>query len=37
MTAKITSDVLRGYLHCKYKGHLRQSGEQGSSSDYELC
>lgn len=35
MTAKITDDVLKGYLHCKYKGHLKQSGEQGCRSEYE--
>jgi predicted RecB family nuclease len=35
MTAKITREVLEGYLNCKYKAHLRQVGEQGTRSDYE--
>jgi predicted RecB family nuclease len=35
MTAKITSHVLKGYLSCKYKGHLIQAGEHGICSDYE--
>jgi predicted RecB family nuclease len=35
MTAKITSDVLKGYLSCKYKGYLKQAGEYGNRSDYE--
>jgi predicted RecB family nuclease len=35
MTAKITRDVLEGYLNCKYKGHLKQTGEAGTRSEYE--
>src|SRR3954449_1406766 len=35
MTAKITRDVLESYLNCKYKGHLKQAGQQGTRSDYE--
>jgi predicted RecB family nuclease len=35
MTAKITSEVLKGYLNCKYKGHLKQVGEHGNRSEYE--
>jgi predicted RecB family nuclease len=35
MTAKITRDVLEGYLNCKTKGHLKLAGEQGTRSDYE--
>jgi predicted RecB family nuclease len=35
MTAKITRDVLEAYLNCKYKGHLKLTGQQGTQSDYE--
>src|SRR5258706_65809 len=36
MVTKITFDVLDGYLHCKYKGHLRLAERTGIKSDYEL-
>lgn len=35
MPAKITREVLEGYLECRYKGRLRLAGEQGERSDYE--
>lgn len=35
MTAKITWDVLESHVHCKYKGHLKQNGQQGVRSEYE--
>src|ERR1700732_3477408 len=35
MTVKTTNDILKGYLNCKYKGHLKQAGEHGNRSDYE--
>jgi predicted RecB family nuclease len=35
MTARITSDVLEGYLNCKYKAHLKLAGQRGTRSDYE--
>jgi len=35
MAAKITRDILESYLHCKYKGHLKLTGQQGTKSDYE--
>jgi predicted RecB family nuclease len=35
MTAKITSDVLEGYIDCKLKGHLKQAGQHSTCSDYE--
>ena len=35
MPAKITKDVLESYLNCKYKGHLKLTGQQGTKSDYE--
>jgi predicted RecB family nuclease len=35
MVTKITFDVLDGYLHCKYKGHLRLAERTGIKSDYE--
>src|SRR5208337_1032013 len=31
----ISREVLEGYLSCKYKGHLKLKGEQGTKSDYE--
>jgi len=34
-TSKITRDVLESYLHCKYKGHLKLSGQQGVQADFE--
>ena len=36
MDAKITREVLEGYLKCKYKGYLKLIREQGSLSSYEL-
>jgi predicted RecB family nuclease len=35
MATKITSDVLESYLHCKYKGHLKLTGQQGTKCDFE--
>src|SRR5262245_23523596 len=35
MSAKITNEVLEGYLSCKYKGHLKLAGQAGTPSDYE--
>lgn len=35
MTAKITREILEGYLNCRYKGHLKLAGEHGTRSDYE--
>ena len=35
MAAKITRDVLESYLNCKFKGHLKLTGQQGTKSDYE--
>src|SRR5262249_49324546 len=35
MTTKITRDVLESYLNCKYKGHLKLTGQQGTMGDYE--
>jgi predicted RecB family nuclease len=34
MSAKITREILEGYLACKYKGRLRLAGEAGEESDY---
>src|SRR5207244_8925392 len=31
-----TRDVLASYVHCTYKGHLKLTGELGSTSDYEV-
>jgi predicted RecB family nuclease len=35
MSARLSRDVLEGYLNCKYKAHLKLAGERGSQSDYE--
>jgi hypothetical protein len=35
MATKITTDMLESYLQCRYKSHLKLSGEQGTPSDYE--
>jgi predicted RecB family nuclease len=35
MATKITRDIIESYLNCKYKGHLKLSGESGKISDYE--
>src|SRR5438128_2140028 len=35
MALKITRDVLESYLVCKYKGYLKQEGQQGIKSDFE--
>lgn len=35
MAAKITRDVLESYLHCKYKGYFKLTGQQGTKCDYE--
>jgi predicted RecB family nuclease len=34
MSAKITREILEGYLECRYKGRLRLAGEQSEGSDY---
>jgi predicted RecB family nuclease len=35
MTTRITRDLIESYLNCKYKGHLKLTGESGTQSDYE--
>jgi predicted RecB family nuclease len=35
MATKITTDVLKDYLNCKYKAHLRLAGQEEVKSDYE--
>src|SRR4051794_36736642 len=35
MATKITRDILESYLHCKFKGHLKLKGQQGTKCDYE--
>lgn len=36
MATKITRNVIESYLNCKYKGHLKLDGENGTPSDYEV-
>jgi predicted RecB family nuclease len=36
MASKITLDVLKGYLNCKFKTHLLLAERQGIKSDYEV-
>jgi predicted RecB family nuclease len=35
MAAKITSDVLESYLHCKFKSHLKLAGQHGTKCDFQ--
>jgi predicted RecB family nuclease len=35
MVTKITGEIIESYLNCKYKGHLKLTGERGTQSDYE--
>src|SRR5262249_29344291 len=35
MATEITRDTIESYLNCKYKGHLKLTGESGTISDYE--
>jgi hypothetical protein len=35
MATKITRDIIESYLNCKYKCHLKLTGESGTQSDYE--
>jgi predicted RecB family nuclease len=35
MATKITRDVLESYLHCKFKGYLKLTGQQGTKCDFE--
>lgn len=35
MAAKITRDMLESYLHCKFKGYLKLTGQRGAKSDYQ--
>ncbi len=35
MAAQITSEALEAFLHCKFKAHLKLTGQQGVRSDYE--
>jgi predicted RecB family nuclease len=36
MATKITRDIIESYLNCKYKGHLKLNGVNGTPSDYEV-
>jgi predicted RecB family nuclease len=36
MATKITRGIIESSLNCKYKGHLKLAGQQGTRSDYEL-
>ena len=35
MSARVTREVLEGYVNCKLKGHLKLVGESGVRSDYD--
>src|SRR5262245_4914907 len=35
MATEITRDIIESYLNCKYKGHLKLTGQSGTISDYE--
>jgi len=36
MPPQITADVLEAFLHCRYKGHLKQAGQMGTRSETEV-
>jgi predicted RecB family nuclease len=36
MPTKITRDIIESHLNCKYKGHLKLAGQQGTRSQYKL-
>jgi predicted RecB family nuclease len=36
MPPQITADVLEAFLHCRYKGHLKQAGQMGTPCGYEV-
>jgi predicted RecB family nuclease len=36
MSRQLTRKVLEAYLHCRYKGHLTQTDEPASPSDFEI-
>jgi predicted RecB family nuclease len=36
MPPQITADLLEAFLHCRYKGHLKQAGQMGTRSEYEV-
>jgi predicted RecB family nuclease len=36
MATEITREIVESYLNCKYKGHLKLTGQQGTRSDYEI-
>jgi predicted RecB family nuclease len=35
MAPKITSDLLESYLHCKFKGYRKLTGQKGTKGDFE--
>jgi hypothetical protein len=35
MAEKVTTDIVKSYLSCQYKAHLKLRSEQGVTSDYE--
>jgi predicted RecB family nuclease len=35
MPTKVDLDTIESFLNCKYKGHLKLTGESGTKSDYE--
>ena len=32
---KITKEILEAHLNCKFKGHLKLAGQQGTKCDFE--
>ncbi len=35
MATKTTKDILESFLNCKFKAHLKLTGQEGIKSDYE--
>jgi hypothetical protein len=36
MPGRISSDVLEAFLNCKFKGHLKLTGQSGVPTDYAV-
>jgi predicted RecB family nuclease len=36
MATKFTRDMLESFLHCKFKGYLKLTGQQGTKCDFEV-
>jgi hypothetical protein len=35
MATRITRDIIESFFNCKYKGHLKLAGQQGTRPEYD--